>query len=139
MNGSPRASAIALPVTSADDEPADQPGPRSRGDAVKIAEAGVGLAHRFAHKNVEALDVRAGGDLRHHAAVRGDAPPTASARRWTGCGPSRPARAATTAAAVSSQLVSSPSTRLGLPPVCSGFAMGCVGDTAFAFEGRRGH
>ena len=68
MNGRPRASAIALPVMAPTISPPISPGPDVAATAVKIAEAGVRLAHRLAHQDVEAFDVRAGGDLRHHAA-----------------------------------------------------------------------
>jgi hypothetical protein len=54
----------------ADDQSADQSRPRCRGHGGEIIEARVCLAHRLAYEDIEAFDMRPGGDLRHYAAER---------------------------------------------------------------------
>ena len=72
MHGDERAPAAErdrLAGDQPDDEAADQPGTGRRRDRIEVAKADARLAHRLARDEVEALDVGARGDLRHHAPV----------------------------------------------------------------------
>ena len=94
-----------------DQQAANQSRPGRHRHASKVGERHTGLAQSPCYDLVETLHMRAGGDLRHHAAIAAvlfplrphdvgqDAPAAVGAR-------------ATTAAAVSSQLVSMPSTSI---------------------------
>ena len=55
----------------ADQDAADQAGPRRRGDAVDVAGRDSRPLEGARDQGVEDLDMGAGGDLRHHAAVGG--------------------------------------------------------------------
>ena len=55
----------------ADHDAADQPGPRRGGDRVERVETQAGLVERLGDQPVDMLDMRAGGDLGHDAAVMG--------------------------------------------------------------------
>ena len=60
---------MALPVSEAHDQAADQAGPGGGGDGREVGEAQAGLAHRTRDQAVELLDMRPRRDLRHHAAI----------------------------------------------------------------------
>ena len=96
-----------------DDHAADQTRAGGGGDAVERREAEVGLAHRPGDDVVERLDMGASGDLRHHAAEGG----VLADLREHDIGED-PALGligrSTTAAAVSSQVVSMPRTTMGV-------------------------
>jgi hypothetical protein len=62
---------------------ADQAGPAGGGDAVDVGEAQTGAPHRLGDQAVEMVEMAAGGDLRHDAAIGamlGDLRSTRSAR-----------------------------------------------------------
>ena len=48
---------------------ADQAGPGGGGDAVQVGEAEAGLRHRLAHQRVQAVEMGAGRDFGHDAAI----------------------------------------------------------------------
>ncbi len=104
------ASAIALPVVSPTITPPIRPGPGGGGDGVEIVHAAAGLIKRAADQLVEHFDMRARGDFRHHAAIGrmfGDL-----AEHSVGQDLAAPVESvSTTAAAVSSQVLSMPRTR----------------------------
>ncbi len=52
-----------------DDDTADQPRPGRGGDAVEIAQGDAGFRQRALDDAVQHLDMGAGGDFRHHAAI----------------------------------------------------------------------
>ena len=54
---------------AADDQPADQSGTGTRRDTAKVAEAESGARHDAADLLGQECQMRAGGDLRHHAAI----------------------------------------------------------------------
>ena len=98
--------------------PADQTRSTGGGNAVKFVEAQSGLVQRLDEESVEAFEMGAGGDLRHDAAEAAmlgelgidDIGADEAERRPI---PGTPTSgASTTATAVSSQLVSIPSTRM---------------------------
>jgi hypothetical protein len=53
----------------ADHDAADQAGPAGGGDAIEVGEAQVGAPHRLGDQAVEVVEMAAGGDLRHDAAI----------------------------------------------------------------------
>ena len=53
----------------ANDDAADQAGAAGCGDAVKFAEAEAGIGHCLRDDAVEVVEMRAGGDFRHDAAI----------------------------------------------------------------------
>ena len=88
--------------------PADQPGPARGGNPIQIAKPRP--ASRMARSDHGPdLQMAARGDLRHHAAIR----PVFVQLRQDGLGQDAPVIALTSAAAVSSQLVSMPSMIMG--------------------------
>ena len=112
ISGFSLTSAIALAVVRPDDHAADQPGPGGGGDAVEAGEAAPGLLHRLGDDQVERLDMGARRDLRHHAAEGGVL--VDLRQHHVGQDPAAPVvrSRSTTAAAVSSQVVSMPSTTI---------------------------
>jgi hydroxymethylbilane synthase len=52
-----------------DDQAADQAGPGGRGDCIDIVERHLGSMERLFHQPIQGLDMGAGGDFRHHAAI----------------------------------------------------------------------
>jgi len=52
-----------------DDDAADQARPRGRGDGGQIGIADLRLGHGAGDQPVEMLEMRAGGDFRHHPAI----------------------------------------------------------------------
>ena len=93
---------------------ADQARPAGRGDAVEIGETEACLGQRILDQPVDALEMGARGDLRHHAAEAAMLGQLAvdDIGQDRGRAGRRPAGASTTATAVSSQLVSMPRTRM---------------------------
>jgi len=53
----------------AHDQPTDQAGTRGRGNRVDRIEAKLSLGKRLENRGIEHLDMGAGGDFRHHAAI----------------------------------------------------------------------
>jgi len=96
----------------ADDHAADQPGAGGGRDAVDRIEAAASLRHGVDDDVVERLDMGTGGDLRDHARHRPHARSPATERHWTESGPPPVELRSTTAAAVSSQVVSMPRMRI---------------------------
>ena len=68
-SGSPCTSAMALAVVTPTSRPPIRPGPAVTATASRSGEADAGFAHGLGDDLVQALDVGARGDLRHHAAV----------------------------------------------------------------------
>ena len=101
----------------ADDHAADQararPRPRRRRCSSKLAPAS---AIALRDDAVERLDMGARGDLRHHAAEGGMLVDLRQHDVGQDLAAARPASRSTTAAAVSSQVVSMPSTTIGVLP-----------------------
>ncbi len=69
---------MALRRDHADDEAADEAGTCRGGDRIEVAVVHARLGHRLPRQDVEALDVRARGDLGHYAAIRSMALPLAA-------------------------------------------------------------
>ena len=93
--------AAIMPTISA----ADQPRPGGRGDPVEIAEADPGLVERLRDQPLEMIEMGARGDLRHDAAI---GRVLGELRQHQIGADERRRPSLTTAAAVSSQLVSMP-------------------------------
>ena len=98
-----------------DDHAADQAGPGRGRDRVEVVEAHARLDQRPGDDRVERLDMGARGDLRHDAAIGGVLGRSGAHHvRQDVAAPV--GRRSTTAAAVSSQVVSMPSTTMVLVP-----------------------
>ena len=108
--GQPARKGDGLAGGDADDQPADQPRPRRGGDAVDLVEAETSFGQRLGDQNIEQLDMGARGDLRHDAAELGVKRKLRAHRIGEDDALAVSPRACTKAAAVSSQLVSMPST-----------------------------
>ncbi len=100
----------ALAVISPTMHAADQARPGGGGDAVDVVEPEAGLGQRRLDHAVEQRDMGARGDLRHHAAIGARARRAGEQTTLERIRPCAVASASTTAAAVSSQLVSMPRT-----------------------------
>ena len=97
----------------ADDDAADQAGPGGGGDRRQLRIADAGLLHGAVDDAVEHVDMGARRDLRHHAAEAGML--LGLRAHDIGQDPAAPSlRRSITAAAVSSQVVSMPSTSIGV-------------------------
>ena len=94
----------------ADDQPADQAGPGRGGDGVDIGQRDAGIGKRCLDDAVQRLDMGARGDLGHDAAKGGMLLDLAEHDVRQDLRRGRSSSSATTDAAVSSQLVSMPST-----------------------------
>ena len=71
MKGSPRASAMALPVVTPTISPPISPGPAVAATPSMLVEAETSFGQRLGDQNIEQLDMGARGDLRHDAAELG--------------------------------------------------------------------
>ena len=104
-------SAIALAVVSPTITPPIRPGPAAAATPSMLGKVDAGLHHRLGDDAVERLDMGARGDLRHHAA-EGACSLICDSTMLDRILPCPSPRRSTTAAAVSSQVVSIPSTSI---------------------------